>query len=251
MEKWFGRVALVTGASGGCGAVIARSLAEKGMKVIACARNIAPIQAIASEVSGSGQIEAMTCDLSKEDDILRMFSETEKKYGGIDVCINNAGLSHVASLVNGETEKWRNMLDVNVLAPSICARETIRSLRERGKDDGHIIHINSVSGHLVMPADAHFYSASKHALTALTEGLRIELASSESDIRVSQVSPGLIETEFAKRMRGLEKGEKLYASNQCLQPADVSDAVIYVLSAPPHVKVHDVILRPTRITKGN
>jgi len=246
MEKWTGRVALVTGASSGIGADIARCLATEGMKVVACARNIDPIKAMAADVSTSGgQIEAVTCDLRKEEDILTMFSLIEEKYGGVDVCVNNAGLSFFSSLIDGETEKWRNILDVNVLAPCICSRETIKSLRQRGKDDGHIIHINSVSGHRVSPPTAHFYSASKHALTALTEGLKIELQNISSAIRITQISPSITRTQFSIRSRGEEAAMKMYASRHYLEAADVANAVVYALSAPPHVKIHDIVMEPT------
>ncbi|ELT95633.1 hypothetical protein CAPTEDRAFT_138195 [Capitella teleta] len=189
MDRWIGKVALVTGASAGMGAAIAERLAMLGMQVFGCARNIKPIEELRVKLKAKadckGSLVALHCDLTQESQIIGMFSDIKETAGGVDVCVNNAGLSHKAPLVDGETEKWRNILEVNVLAPSITARETIASLKERNLDHGHIIHINSISGHEVAPADAHFYSASKYAITALTEGLRVELHQMKSQIRVS------------------------------------------------------------------
>jgi NADP-dependent 3-hydroxy acid dehydrogenase YdfG len=247
MIRWQGRVALVTGASCGIGAAIAESLVRYGMQVVGCARNIAEIQNLASRLKGEkGSLHAIQCDLTKEDEILAMFEEISKNFKGVDVCINNAGLSHCAPLLSGDTSQWRQMLDVNVLGPTICTREAVKSMRSRNVDDGHIVHIGSIVGHSV-PAnytDGHFYSMSKFAVRALTEGHRNELRELGSHIRVSSISPGLVETQFAIRMRGEERGKQLYSSFTPLQANDIVDGVIYVLSAPAHVQVHDIIIRP-------
>ncbi|CDQ98089.1 unnamed protein product [Oncorhynchus mykiss] len=100
-----------------------------------------------------------------------MFSAIKTLHQGVDVCINNAGLAHNEPLLSGKTDSWRNMIDVNVLALSICTREAYQSMKERNVDDGHIININSMGGHRMVPsADEHFYCATKYAVTALTEG---------------------------------------------------------------------------------
>merc|ERR1711893_15889 len=113
-------------------------------------------------------------------------------------------------LVSGETWKFRNMLELNVLALTICTREAIQSMKERGVDDGHIVHVSSGAAYSIPPGyDATFYSATKWAVRGLTEGLRSELRALKSNIRVSSVSPGFVKTEFAIRMRG-EKGKEMY-----------------------------------------
>uniref|UniRef100_A0AAV2JAK6 Dehydrogenase/reductase SDR family member 11 n=1 Tax=Knipowitschia caucasica TaxID=637954 RepID=A0AAV2JAK6_KNICA len=176
-----------------------------------------------------------------------MFSAIKTQHKGVDVCINNAGIAHNEPLLSGLTGGWRNMIDVNVLALSICTREAYKSMKERNVDDGHIININSMGGHRVVPsADEHFYCATKYAVTALSEGLRQELREANSHIRVTCISPGIVETEFAFRHLNSdpEKAASVYASIKCLKPEDIASAVIYVLGAPLHVQIGDVQMRP-------
>ncbi|KAM3602508.1 uncharacterized protein V6R79_005435 [Siganus canaliculatus] len=250
MERWSGRVALVTGASVGIGAAIAKELVRHGMKVVACARNVEKIQNLAAECQSeglSGVLVPIKCDLSIEEQILTMFTTIKQQHKGVDVCINNAGLAHPDPLLNGKTSSWKNMMDVNILALSICTREAYQSMKERNVDDGHIINISSMSGHRVVNnADTHFYTATKFAVTALTEGLRQELREANSHIRVSTISPGIVETEFAPRLYkdNADKAASIYKSLKPLKAIDVADSVIYVLSAPPHVQVGDVQMRP-------
>lgn len=252
MERWVGRVALVTGASAGFGHSIAKRLVEHGMKVIGCARNIGKIQALSESLRGAkGSLTAIQCDLSKEDQIMAMLEKIKKDFGGVDVCVNNAGLSHDAPLLTGSTEQWRHMLDVNVLGLCICTKEAVKSMKERGVDDGHIILMGSMSGHGVVPGvpQYHFYSATKFAVRALTEGIRNELCASKSHIRVTALSPGMAETEFTSRMfpEDIGRAEKVYAIYKPLTADDVTDAVIYALSAPVHVQIHDILIRPTEL----
>ncbi|XP_050391973.1 dehydrogenase/reductase SDR family member 11-like [Patella vulgata] len=253
MERWVGRVALVTGASAGIGAAIARDLVCFGMKVVGCSRNIENIQKLSDELKNEkGSLTAIRCDLSKEEDIIKMFKTitSNESLGGVDVCINNAGLAHNAPILSGKTQEWREMLDVNVMAVTICTREAFQSMKERNVDDGHIIFINSMSGHRIPPKTAvHFYSATKYAVTALMESTRQELRELKSHIRVTGVSPGLVETEFSYRMnKDEEKAKALYSSILCLKGKDISNAVVYALQAPSHVEINDVLIRPTEQT---
>lgn len=248
MEKWVGRVALVTGASVGIGAAITRALVKHGMKVVGCARNVQQIESIRDELKAEkGQLIPIKCDLTKEEEILAMFKQIQKDLGGVDVCINNAGLSHCAPLLSGSTADWKNMLDVNVLGLCICTREAFQQMQKNKVDDGHIILINSMSGHRVIPnAAGHFYSATKFAVSGILEGIRNELQELNSHIRVTSVSPGLVATEFQQRMhKSPEVGKKICSHFKCLEAEDLADAVIYALSAPAHVQVHDILMRPT------
>ncbi|KAE8295038.1 Dehydrogenase/reductase SDR family member 11 17-beta-hydroxysteroid dehydrogenase [Larimichthys crocea] len=248
MDRWRGRVALVTGASVGIGAAVAKELVRHGMKVMGCARDVEKIQKLAAECQSaghSGVLVPFKCDLSNEEEILSMFAAIKEQHKGVDVCINNAGLAHAEPLLSGKTSGWKNMMDVNVLALSICTREAYQSMKERNVDDGHIININSMSGHRVTPnADVHFYSATKYAVTALTEGLRQELREANTHIRATSISPGLVATEFAQRLYNPDKAAAAYTKIKCLEAIDVADSVTYVLSAPPHVQIGDVQMRP-------
>ncbi|XP_048762541.2 dehydrogenase/reductase SDR family member 11-like isoform X2 [Ostrea edulis] len=251
MERWVGRVALVTGSSVGIGAGITRALVKHGMKVVGCARNVKQIEEIQNELkSEKGQLIPMKCDLTKEDEILAMFRRIQTELGGVDVCINNAGLAHCAPLLSGNTADWRNMLEVNVLGLCICTREAFQQMKKNGVDDGHIFLINSMSGHRVIPnTNGHFYSATKYAVSGLLEGIRNELREMKSHIRVTAVSPGMVRTEFEiRRTKSREEGERIYSEYKCLEAEDLADAVVYALSAPPHVQIHDILLRPTEQT---
>ncbi|XP_043910499.1 dehydrogenase/reductase SDR family member 11 isoform X2 [Protopterus annectens] len=224
MDRWKDRVALVTGASVGIGAAIARALVQHGMKVVGCARSVDKIEKLAAECQSAkypGTLIPYKCDLSNEEEILSMFSAIKTLYQGVDVCINNAGLARPEPLLYGKTEGWRNMIDVNILALSVCTREAYQSMKERDVDDGHIININSMSGHRVLASSiSHFYSATKFAVTALTEGLRQELREAKSLIRVTCISPGLVETEFAFRLFN-DAPEKAAATYESLKIGDV------------------------------
>ncbi|KAK3885247.1 hypothetical protein Pcinc_010521 [Petrolisthes cinctipes] len=248
MERWSGRVALVTGASSGIGAAIARCLVTKGMKVVGVARNIDKIKTMAAELSNHpGSLTAIKCDITKDDQVLNLFSEIQKQFGGVDVCINNAGISYNHTLLEGTPEEWRTMLDVNVVGLSLCTREAVASMRQRGIDDGHIIHINSLSGHRVSKNTPilHFYSATKHAVTALTKGLQQELHAIKSHIRVTAISPGIVETEFVPRMlNDKEKGQEIYRSLESLTAEDIAASVVHALGAPTRVQIHDIQLGP-------
>ncbi|XP_054989535.1 dehydrogenase/reductase SDR family member 11 isoform X1 [Sorex araneus] len=251
MERWRDRLALVTGASGGIGAAVARALVQEGLKVVGCARTVSNIEELAAECKSAGYPGTLIpyrCDLASEEDILSMFSAVRAQHGGVDICINNAGLARPDSLLAGSTSGWKDMFNVNVLALSICTREAYQSMRERKVDDGHIININSMSGHRVAPQSmTHFYSATKYAVTALTEGLRQELRDAQTHIRATCISPGLVETQFAFKLhdKDPEKAAATYENIKCLKPEDVAEAVIYVLSAPPHVQVSlTPIVRP-------
>ncbi|KAJ8257051.1 hypothetical protein COCON_G00192030 [Conger conger] len=249
MERWKGRVALVTGASVGIGAAIARTLVQHGMKVVGCARNVEKIEKLSAECQSAGYPGTLVpykCDLTSEEEILSMFSAVKTLHQGVDVCVNNAGLACNEPLLSGKTDGWRTMVNVNILALSICTREAYQSMKERGVDDGHIININSMSGHRVVAnAVTHFYSATKYAVTALTEALRQELREAKTHIRASCVSPGLVETEFAFRLynNNPEKAAATYEQIKCLEATDVASAVMYILSTPPHVQIGDVLMR--------
>ncbi|XP_032177936.1 dehydrogenase/reductase SDR family member 11 isoform X1 [Mustela erminea] len=274
MERWRDRLALVTGASGGIGAAVARALVQQGLKVVGCARTVGNIEEVAAECKSAGYPGTLIphrCDLSSEEDILSMFSAVRSQHSGVDICINNAGSARPDTLLSGSTSGWKDMFNVNVLGLSICAQEAYQSMKERKVDDEHIININSMYGHQVSPHSViHFYSATKYAITALTEGLRQELREAQTHIRatawlltgwrwgsawplsrssllVQCISPEVVETQFAFKLHDkvLEKAAATYERIKCLKPEDVAEAVLYVLSTPPHVQVSLVLTAPT------
>jgi NADP-dependent 3-hydroxy acid dehydrogenase YdfG len=233
----------VTGASSGIGWAIATALAEAGMKVAACARRGDRLEALAASLPDA-ELLGVPTDLRDEASLAALFATVRARWGGVDVLVNNAGLGHAAPLVSGETARWREMLEVNVLALCVCTREAIADMRGRG-DRGHVFHVSSMSGHRV-PEGSGVYSATKYAVRSLTEGLRKELRALDSAIRVTAISPGFVETEFAERYhQSAAAAKETYSRFKVLEPADIADAVLYALSAPDHVEVHDVLMRPT------
>jgi len=244
MNRWRGRVALVTGASSGIGRATARALAAGGMRVAVAARRRERLEELAGELEAAGaECLMLPVDLRSEPEILAMFGELRRRWDGVDVLINNAGLGRAAPLISGDTEMWREMLEVNLLALCICTREAVQDMKRRG-DDGHIIHIASMAAHRV-PPQSGVYAATKFGVRALTEALRQELHKLESGIRVSAISPGLVETEFAAVYYGAEEAaQKTYTRMKVLEADDIANAVVYVLSQPPHVQVHDILVRP-------
>lgn len=251
MDRWAGRVALVTGASSGIGAAIARVLVQHKMKVIGCGRQVSKLQELSNQFSSEnleGVLDPVQCDVSKESEIKEMFKMIQSKYGGLDVCINNAGLMHRAQLLSGNIEAWREMLDVNVMALTIITSEAYHSMTNKGIDDGQIINICSMSGHRAVPStDTSFYSVTKFAVKALTEGVRKELRQNKSNIRIAEISPGIVKTEFFSRAGGEQYDNKVFKTiKEPLESKDIADAVLYIMSAPPHVEVHDILVRPTQ-----
>jgi NADP-dependent 3-hydroxy acid dehydrogenase YdfG len=246
MKRWEGRVALVTGASSGIGRAIAKRLAERGMKVAICARRYVRLEELTNEIEEAGGIAyPIECDLRDTGSIESMFQRIRDDWGGVDVMVNNAGFGKRQTLTDADEEIWRAMLEVNVLALAICTRNAVQDMRRRGVD-GHVIHISSMSAYRV-PPNGGMYSATKFAVRSLTEGLRMELRELDSDIRVTALSPGFVETEFAQVFNESEEAaEELYRSYPCIQPDELADTVEHILAAPQHVQYHDVLLRPTR-----
>lgn len=240
-------VAMITGASSGIGLAIAHTLAQQGYNLALCARRQDRLTQAQSDLSRYGvEILTQTVDLRDESAILNFFSAVKAKWDQLDVLVNNAGLGHKESLTSGSTEAWREMLEVNVLALCICTREAVQMMKPAQK--GHIVHISSMSGHRV-PAITGMYSATKFAVRSLTETLRRELRSQSSPIRISSISPGVVETEFAEKYhQSTKKAQETYSQFEVLQASDVANAVAYTLSQPEHVEINDILVRPTQQT---
>jgi NADP-dependent 3-hydroxy acid dehydrogenase YdfG len=245
LSAWQNRVALVTGASSGIGRAISLALAKQGIKVAVCARRFDRLQSLAEEIrSAGGEVLPLQADLRHTGEIKVMFDRIFNAWGGIDILINNAGLGHLSPLMSGSTDHWREMLEVNVLALCVCTREAIEDMIDR-EVDGHIIHISSMAAHRV-PEGSGVYAATKHAVKALTEALRMELRAAKSGTRVTSISPGYVETEFAAVYHQSEEAaKKTYGRYKVLESNDIAEAVLYALAQPKHVQIHDILLRPT------
>ncbi|KAJ4445487.1 hypothetical protein ANN_07295 [Periplaneta americana] len=143
MQRWAGRVAVVTGASSGIGAAITKELVKSGVKVVGLARRVERVEELSSKLSSEpGKLFAVKADITKESDIKEAFQWVKKNLGGVDILVNNAGVNIGNSLTEGPEEAWKGMFDLNVFALSSCTKEAIQSMKERNVDDGHIVHIN-------------------------------------------------------------------------------------------------------------
>ncbi|MEM6992354.1 MAG: SDR family NAD(P)-dependent oxidoreductase [Myxococcota bacterium] len=249
LQRWRGKVAVVTGASSGIGKAIATMFGEAGMHLVLTARRADRLESLAASIVANNPDAQILCHPADARDpraIEALFVALRERFGGADVLVNNAGLGRNAPLLTGATGHWREMLEVNVLALCVATREAVSDMRSRG-DDGHVIHVSSMSAYRT-PAGSGVYSATKHAVRALTEGLRAELRDADSGIRVTAISPGFVETEFASVYHDGDphKVAETYGKYPVLQPTDIAESVAFVLGAPPHMAVHDVLLRPTQ-----
>ncbi|XP_011492953.2 farnesol dehydrogenase-like [Aedes aegypti] len=240
MDRWVGKVAVVTGSSSGIGAAIAKDLAKAGMVVVGLARRVERVEALKDDLPESAKnlLHAVKCDVSKEEDILKTFKWVEEKFGGVDVLINNAGILRQTDLLDANnTQMLREVVDTNVMGLVLCSREAYQSMKKRSVD-GHIVHINSIAGHTVINfPKLNIYSASKHAVTAITETMRNELRTAGTKIKVTSISPGGVRTEILPT-------DIVTSDMPLLESEDISEAVLYVLGTPPRVQVHELMIKP-------
>ena len=236
---------IVTGATSGIGWAIATHLCQKGHHVIALGRRAERLEQLKQQQrEAKGTIQTFCVDLRDLDAIARVFDQLSH----IDVLINNAGLGHASSLIDGNPNDWRETLDVNVLALSVCTQKAVQNMIANDVA-GNIIHISSMSAHRV-PQGSGMYSASKFAVRSLTEGLRKELRERNLPIRVTSISPGFVETEFAEQYhKSKEKAQEIYGQYQVLHAHDIAHQVEMLIDLPPHVEIHDILMRPTQ--QGN
>jgi len=241
-----GKCAVVTGASSGIGVATARMLADAGAAVAIAARRTDRLETLATELRGRGaRVAVVPTDMRKEADVVRLIATARAQLGGVDVLVNNAGLGRAAPVSSAPTEAWREMLEVNVLGLLIATREAIQDMDRRGVA-GQIVNVSSMAGHRVPGPDSGVYSGTKFAVRAITEGLRQELRARKSAIRVSCISPGYVETEFASVFAGgAANADETYRKMKVLEAEDVARAVLWAATQPPHVEVHDVLMRPT------
>jgi len=239
LQRFAGKLAIVTGASAGIGAAIVEDLVKNGINVAGFARRIDRVEELAKKLSGhKGKLYGFKCDITKEEEIIAAIKQAIKKLGPVSILINNAGLMQSATLIGGDTQAWKTTLDTNVLGLCIATREAVQDMKANGTA-GHIVHINSILGHVVIDfPGVNVYGATKYAVTCLAETLRHEINKEKLNIKVTSISPGYVKTEF-QAVAGL--GRELPIPG--LKAADVSDAVVYALSTAPNVNVSEVIVQ--------
>jgi len=245
MNRIQGKVVVITGASAGIGAACARAFARHGAELILLARREDRLNQVADEIEKEHGKRPRTFVLDVRDrDGVVAFGEQLEADGVVpDVLVNNAGLSRgLAKLHEGSFEDWDEMIDTNIKGLLNVTRAILPMMVRR--DRGHVVNIGSTAGHLVYPG-GNVYNATKFAVRALNEAMNLDLLGTR--IRVSSIDPGMVETEFSLvRFRGdKERAAAVYRGFQPLTAEDVADAVLYVVNAPEHVNVLDMVILPT------
>jgi NADP-dependent 3-hydroxy acid dehydrogenase YdfG len=233
-----GHIAVVTGASSGIGAATARGLAGAGFKVVLGARREDRLMAVAREVGGQG----LPLDVMQPASIEAFVRVVAAEYGQVEILVNNAGLAAgLQPLAEGNDQDWVQMMETNVLGLLRVTRAMLPLLRRAPR--AHIVNLGSVAGFEVYPGGVG-YTASKHAVRAITKTLRLELLG--EPIRVTEIEPGMVETEFSLvRFKGDQtKADTVYKGMTPLTGADVADCILWVVTRPAHVNIDELVLRP-------
>ncbi|TME77330.1 MAG: SDR family NAD(P)-dependent oxidoreductase [Chloroflexi bacterium] len=232
------RIAVVTGASSGIGEATARGLREAGFFVVLGARREDRLMAVARELRGRG----LPLDVRDLASIDAFTAAIAAEYGQVEILINNAGLAAgLQPLAQGNDDDWVQMMETNVLGLLRVTRAMLPQLRRAPR--AHIVNLGSVAGFEVYPGGVG-YTASKHAVRAITKTLRLELMG--EPIRVTEIEPGMVETEFSLvRFKGdRERASNVYQGMQPLTGADVADCIVWVVTRPSHVNVDEMVVRP-------
>ncbi len=235
------KTALITGATSGIGRAIARLFAQNGMDLLICGRREERLQALQQEL-GARVKQYLVFDVRQRQAVEDALKPVVANYQ-IDILVNNAGNAHgLAPIHQGDPYDWDAMIDGNVKGLLYVSRMVIPQMVER--QSGHIINIGSIAGKEVYP-NGNVYCASKHAVDAINSGMRLDL--NPYGIKVSQISPGLVETEFSKvRFKGDEaRAASVYADLDALQAEDIAELALFMATRPPHVNISDVIILPT------
>jgi len=240
-----GRWALVTGATSGFGLAIARAIAAEGGHVAITGRREGRLRDVAEEIRAKYHVEVLPLRFDVRDlaQVRAALTGAPGLLAKLDILVNNAGLALALDpLQSGDPKDWDQMIDTNVKGILYVSRTVLPGMVERGR--GHIVNIGSVAGHSTY-AGGVVYSATKYAVRAISEGLRYDVLG--KGIRVSNVEPGLAETEFSEvRFKGdSARAKTVYEGLRPLQAEDVADAVLWCLTRPEHVNVQSVLLMPT------
>jgi 3-hydroxy acid dehydrogenase/malonic semialdehyde reductase len=239
------KVVFITGASSGIGRSCAEAFAPLGAKLLLSARRRERLEGLAAELKDKFSVEVRVFELDVRDQpaVERAVAELPAEWSAIEVLVNNAGLSRgLDKLHEGRLLDWEEMIDTNVKGLLYVSRAVIPGMVKR--NSGHVINIGSIAGHEVY-VGGNVYCATKFAVNALSRGLRLDL--NGTSIRVSEVAPGLVETEFSiVRYRGdKEKAGKAYQGMTPLTGDDIADAIVYCATRPPHVNISEMIVMPT------
>lgn len=233
----------ITGATSGIGRATAVLMARHGMTLILCGRRAERLSDLKVALGRQTLVHTLCFDVSDKNAVNNALENLPEQFSHIDVLINNAGNAHgLEPIHEGNVEDWDAMLDINVKGLLYVTKAILPQMVARKK--GHIINIGSIAGKEVYPK-GNVYCASKHAVDALNNGLRIDL--NPYGIRVGAINPGLVSSEFSQvRFKGdIEKAEDVYKGFEPLKPEDIADIIYFVITRPYHVNIADLVVMPT------
>ena len=237
------KVVIVTGASSGIGYSTALKLSKAGAKVAAGARRVEKLESLKKEVQQyGGEMLVKKLDVTKKEDCDSFINLVNQTWNQIDILINNAGIMPLSFFKNLKVSEWEQMIDVNLKGILYCTAAVIPYMIT--KKSGHIINLSSVAGRIVFSAGS-VYCATKHAVTAFSEGLRQEL-SQRYNIKVTCIEPGVVSTELPNTItdKSLESFVKSVKEMESLKADDIANAIIYSLDSPPYLNINEILLRP-------
>ena len=233
------KTALITGATSGIGKATAEALAYEGYRLILCGRREDRLAKLKTDLDT--EVLTLSFDVRDRKAVQEAISTIPESWP-VDVLVNNAGNAHgLAPLQNGDSDDWDAMIDINVKGLLYVTKAVLPGMIKR--NSGYIINIGSIAGKEVYP-NGNVYCASKHAVDAINQGLRMDL--NGTDIKVSAINPGLVETEFSEvRFKGdKERAKKVYAGMEALQGNDIAELIVFMLSRPAHVNLADILILP-------
>ena len=236
------KTALITGATSGIGKATAYEFAKHGINLILCGRRTERLQTIKKELDSLTKVYTLCFDVRDKTEVEKALNSLPNDFKTIDILINNAGNAHgLDPIQTGSLDDWDAMIDINVKGLLYVSKAIIPQMTKR--QAGHIINIGSSAGKELYPK-GNVYCASKHAVIAITEGMRIDL--NPFGIKVGSINPGLVETEFAQvRFKGDNIADAAYKGFKALQAEDIAEIIYFVISRPNHVNIADLLVFPT------
>ncbi len=235
------KVVLITGASSGIGAGIARELGAAGMKLMLGARRTDRLSDLADEIRAKGGVvETRPLDVTNRADFVAFVEAARAAYGQVDVIVNNAGVMPLSLMASLKVDEWDQMVDVNIKGVLYGIAAVLPDMTARGA--GHVINIASIGALAVSPTAA-VYCATKYAVRAISDGLRQE----RDDIRVTCIHPGVVESELAGTITDPVAAEAMKTYRAiALQPDAIGRAVRFAIEQPDDVDVNEIVVRPTK-----
>jgi NADP-dependent 3-hydroxy acid dehydrogenase YdfG len=239
-----GKVVVITGASSGLGEATARHLSARGASVVLGARRADRLKSLADELIASGaKALALETDVTRFDQVKRLVDTAVQSCGRLDVMINNAGLMPQSLLERLKIDEWDRMIDVNIKGVLYGIAAALPYMQQQ--KSGHFINVSSVAGHKVRPGGT-VYSATKHAVRVISEGLRQEVK--PYNIRTTIISPGAVDTELPNTITDPVVAENMrkFYDEYAIPPDSFAQAVAFAMNQPPNVDVNEILYRPTR-----